>query len=136
MDSSIRLPGGFRIGLDGIIGLVPGIGDAVGLLISSYLIGKAATLGTSRPLLARMVANVLVETGLGSIPLVGDLFDFAFKANNRNMKLLLDHHEDARQVEKRSTAWIVLMIVCLLLACAVILTLVWLVLSAIVGILF
>ncbi len=136
MDSSIRLPGGFRIGLDGIIGLVPGIGDAVGLLISSYLIGKAATLGASRPLLARMVGNVLLETGLGSIPLVGDLFDFAFKANNRNMRLLLNHQEDAREVHRRSTVWVVLMVVFLLLACAVILTLAWLLLTAIVGILF
>lgn len=136
MDSSIQLPGGFRIGLDGIIGLVPGIGDAIGLLISSYLIGKAATLGASRMVLARMVGNVLLETALGSIPLVGDIFDFAFKANNRNMSLLLRHQEDAHDVRKRSIWWVLGLVLLLLSCSAALLYLLWLFLSALFGIIF
>lgn len=136
MDSSIRLPGGFRIGLDGIIGLVPGIGDAVGLFISSYLIGKAATLGASRLVLARMVGNVLLETALGSIPVVGDLFDFVFKANNRNMQLLFSHQENAPLTKKRSLWWMIGFMLLLLVCVVVVLSLLWLLLSALARVLF
>jgi len=88
MDSSIPLPGGFRIGLDGLIGLVPGIGDVAGAVVSSYIIVEAGRLGAPRSLLVRMGFNVLLETVVGAVPLLGDLFDFAYKANLRNVRLL------------------------------------------------
>lgn len=88
LDSSIRLPGGFRVGLDGFIGLVPFVGDAVGASLSTYIIVKAAQLGGSTFLLVRMMMNVLLETLVGVVPVIGDLFDFAWKANDRNMALL------------------------------------------------
>ena len=88
LDSSIRLPGGFRIGWDGIIGLVPVVGDVAGLGLSGYLVWRAAQLGVSRTTLARMAGNVALETAIGAVPLVGDAFDFVFKANNRNVALL------------------------------------------------
>lgn len=93
LDESVRLPGGFRIGADAIIGLVPGIGDALGLGVSLILISKARQAGATRGLQTRMLANVVVETAVGAIPLIGDGFDFWFKANRRNMNLLRDHLE-------------------------------------------
>lgn len=88
LDESIRLPGGFRIGVDGILGLIPGIGDMAGAIIGSYLIYQARQLGAPRTLLFRMLANTVLEAVIGSLPLAGDLFDFYFKANSRNLKLL------------------------------------------------
>ena len=88
LDSAIPLPGGFRIGLDGMLGLIPGVGDAVGASLSTYIVVQAARLGASPVQLLRMMLNVLLETLIGTIPVLGDLFDFAWKANERNMALL------------------------------------------------
>src|SRR6056297_126310 len=88
LDSSVPLPGGYRIGIDGIIGLIPGIGDAAGALLSSYILLESHRLGVSTRVLMRMAFNVLVEAVVGLIPVAGDLFDFAWKANHRNVALL------------------------------------------------
>ncbi|MDY6949403.1 MAG: DUF4112 domain-containing protein [Pseudomonadota bacterium] len=94
MDNSIPLPGGFRVGIDAIIGLVPGIGDAIGALISAYIINEARGMGAPRSVLLRMMGNVMLETVIGAIPLAGDLFDAAFKANTRNLALLAQYQLD------------------------------------------
>ncbi len=89
LDSSIPVP--FlrtRIGLDGLIGLVPGVGDAATGLLSLYLVAEARRLGVPMTTILRMLGNVGVDTVVGAIPLVGDLFDFAYKANRRNVELL------------------------------------------------
>jgi len=91
LDSSIALPGGYRIGLDGFIGLVPGAGDIIGALLSSYIIVQSARLGASTLVLARMMLNVLIEAAVGLVPVVGDIFDFAWKANDRNVRLVEKH---------------------------------------------
>lgn len=88
LDNSIPLPGGFRVGLDAVIGLIPGFGDAVGGLISAYLINEARMMGAPRSVLMRMTGNVLLETIIGAIPFAGDLFDAAYKANTKNLALL------------------------------------------------
>ncbi|HBG17903.1 MAG TPA: DUF4112 domain-containing protein [Desulfobulbaceae bacterium] len=88
LDSAIPLPGGYRIGLDGIIGLIPGFGDIAGSIASSYIIIESARLGASTATLLRMVMNVLVESVIGLIPFLGDLFDIVWKANERNMALM------------------------------------------------
>ena len=88
LDSAIPLPGGFRIGLDGIIGLIPGIGDAVGASAAAYIVIRAAQMGASTATLVRMMWNIILETLVGAVPILGDLFDFAWKANNRNIRLL------------------------------------------------
>jgi hypothetical protein len=88
LDNSIVLPGGYRIGLDPLIGLVPAVGDFFAATLSVWLIYDAARLGVSKKLLARMGLNVLVETGLGAVPVVGDVFDAVWKANARNMLLV------------------------------------------------
>jgi hypothetical protein len=89
LDKSIPIPGTrFRIGLDPIIGLIPGLGDAAGAILSSYIVLEAGRLGVSRSTLLRMGWNVLIEAVVGLIPLAGDLFDAGWKANQRNVQLL------------------------------------------------
>jgi hypothetical protein len=92
LDSAIGIPGTrYRFGLDAIVGLVPGIGDAIGAIFSSYIIFQAARLGASNAILTRMIGNVAVDTIVGEIPLLGDLFDVGFKSNLRNLSLLEQH---------------------------------------------
>lgn len=94
MDGALIIPGtNTRVGLDAIIGLIPGIGDAITGLISSYLIWEARKLGVSRWTLARMAGNTLIDTAVGAIPLAGDVFDVMFRANMKNMALLRRHLE-------------------------------------------
>jgi hypothetical protein len=88
LDNSIPLPGGLRVGLDAIIGLVPGIGDAVGAVISAYIINEARSMGAPKSVLLRMTGNVMIETIIGAIPFAGDVFDAAYKSNMRNLALL------------------------------------------------
>ncbi len=98
LDYAFVLPGGFRFGIAGIIGLIPGIGDVIDSLISLYIVSRAVQLGISRATIARMTLNVGIEALAGTVPFAGDLFDIAFKANRRNYQLLKNHMaEPARQ---------------------------------------
>lgn len=74
-----------------MLGLIPGVGDAVGLGLSAWLMAQARRAGASRWLLARMAANMGLDATIGAIPVLGDWFDFAFKANRRNLRLLQEH---------------------------------------------
>jgi len=92
MDSAVALPGTrLRFGLDPLLGLVPGAGDVVSALISVYMIHQARRLGVGKQVLGAMVANAAADALLGAVPVLGDLFDFAFKANTRNLMLLEKH---------------------------------------------
>jgi len=92
IDGAARVPGTrFRFGLNSIIGLAPGAGDAVLSLISLYIVYEARRLGLPRNKLARMLTNVGVEAALGSVPVLGDLFDVAWKANLRNIDIIDEH---------------------------------------------
>lgn len=93
LDAKYKIPGlGYRFGWDSILGLIPGVGDAASGLMSAYLIWEARRAGAGFGLVLRMIYNVLVDMILGSVPLFGDLFDFAFKANLRNAELLKEHY--------------------------------------------
>ena len=81
----------FRFGLDGIVGLIPGIGDAVTSTLTAYIIYEAWRLGVPAAMLLRMAANLGIDSLVGVVPLVGDLLDFGFKANRRNLRLLHRH---------------------------------------------
>lgn len=96
LDYAFRLPGGFRYGLSGIIGLIPGIGDIMDALLSLYIVMRAIQIGVPRVTLARMVVNVGIETAAGSLPFLGAFFDTVFKANRRNYQLLRSHVSGAR----------------------------------------
>lgn len=88
-DDRFRVPGtSFRFGLDSMIGLVPGIGDTVTAGVATYLVAKARQLGVRKRIIVKMLGNVAVDWVLGIIPLVGDIFDFAHKANRKNVALL------------------------------------------------
>ena len=92
VDAAFIIPGTrFRFGLNSIIGLVPGAGDAILGLLSLYIIYQAAQLGVPRPLILQMIGNVVLEVVGGSIPLIGDLFDVVLKANIRNIRILESH---------------------------------------------
>ena len=94
MDGAFVIPGtNIRMGLDGLIGLVPVAGDMIAGLISTYMIWEARQLGAPSWLIARMVANTLLDTTIGAIPLLGDAFDVMFRANMKNMALLRRHME-------------------------------------------
>lgn len=89
MDNAIRIPGtSYRVGLDPIVGLLPGVGDVLGLAVAAYPLIEARRLGVGKRVLLRMVGNVAVDAAVGAVPLLGDLFDAAFKANVRNLRLL------------------------------------------------
>lgn len=92
LDSQFRLPGvPFRFGLDGLIGLIPGIGDAVTGVMGLYALSIARQLGLPAGAQAKMIYNIAVDFVLGSVPLVGDLFDFAFHAHRRNWRIIERH---------------------------------------------
>ena len=88
-DEAIRVPGtNVRFGLDAILGLIPGAGDVAGGILSTFIILQAAKLGAPRSVLARMVMNVAIDSIVGAVPILGDLFDIAWKSNTRNAALL------------------------------------------------
>ncbi len=92
IDGVFRLPfTRFRFGLNSLIGLTPAAGDAVLAAVSLYIVNEARLLGVPGPLLARMVRNVAIEAIAGAVPIVGDLFDVAFKANLRNLAIIEQH---------------------------------------------
>lgn len=92
MDSAFLVPGlNRRVGLDAVLGLVPGIGDAVSAAIASYIIWEARQLGLPRWKIARMIGNVAVDTAIGAIPFAGDVFDVVFKSNQRNLRIIHEH---------------------------------------------
>lgn len=94
LDDAVRIPGTtFRIGIDPVVGLVPGLGDLLGGIASLYIVLESARAGAPASVLLRMAANVGIDTFVGSIPVLGDLFDFAWKSNTRNARLLARHLE-------------------------------------------
>jgi len=98
MDSLIALPGTrIRLGADAVIGLVPVAGDLLAGGISLYLIWEAKRLGASKLVLWRMVANTLLDTAIGAVPIAGDIFDVAFRANKKNVRLLQRHLQGRRR---------------------------------------
>jgi hypothetical protein len=103
LDTAIRIPGTrIRFGLDSVIGLVPGAGDLVSSLMSGYIVLASARLGVPPWVVMRMILNLGVDTLVGSVPLVGDLFDVGFRANIRNATLLERHVADPDTVRRSS----------------------------------
>jgi hypothetical protein len=108
LDDSIPIPGTpFRIGLETIIGLVPGVGDLVGGGFSAYIVLQAARMGVPRSLLARMGWNLFVDVIVGAVPFLGDLFDAGFKANMRNLALLERHVANPVETRRAGRLFIV-----------------------------
>ncbi|MEW6497613.1 MAG: DUF4112 domain-containing protein [Cyanobacteriota bacterium] len=105
LDNAIGIPGTpIRFGLDPLLGLVPGIGDFLGTAFSIYIVLEAARWGVPRPVLVKMVSNILVDTVSGIVPVLGDLADVTWKANVKNIALLEQHLELPPQ-QRQSTNW-------------------------------
>lgn len=128
LDRSIPV-GRYRIGLDPILGLVPGVGDSLGALLSLYVLYEGARLGAPGHILVRMAGNILVETLLGAIPVLGDVFDFVWQANARNLQLLKKHHAPGWRPRPLRAVWISVLIAALLIL-SVIIALAWAVVHA------
>ena len=121
LDSAIAIPGtGIRLGLDSIIGLLPAGGDAIGAALSSIIVMTALKQGVPRPVIWRMVGNVVIDTLIGSIPLLGDLFDVAWKANSKNAELLAQYEGAPEKTTTRSRGFAILVVLVLLLILAAI----------------
>lgn len=134
MDEAIGLPGTrFRIGLDGLLGLIPGVGDALSAGIAGYAIIAAARLGAPRSVLARMAGNVVLDTLAGAIPLLGDLFDFGFKANRRNLRTLESFLAEPQRTRRSSRALVIGIGAALLAVLVVVVALAILLARAVVG---
>lgn len=92
LERAFTIPGiNRKVGLDGMVGLIPVVGDVVGAAFGAWLVWEARNLGMSKWKLARMAGNVGLDTMLGAVPLAGDLLDFAFRSNTRNLKMIRRH---------------------------------------------
>lgn len=118
MDSSIGI-GRWSIGIDGLLGFVPGLGDLAGSLISMLIVGRAVRAGVPRVAVARMVSNIAIDSLLGAVPVLGDLFDFAFKANMKNVRIYQESLEGGRTTNARHWGFFAVLAAALLAVLAV-----------------
>jgi hypothetical protein len=123
LDEAVAIPGTTRrIGLDGAIGLIPGVGDVIGALLSTWIIIGALRHRVPLMKVARMVVNVLIDMVIGDVPVIGDIFDFLFEENVMNLKLLLRYRDRSRPPRSfKSIALGAFLIICFILAVGLIL---------------
>jgi hypothetical protein len=115
MDSQFSIPGTrIRFGFDALIGLIPGVGDFATFIISGMMVSMLAKNGASGFVLARMVLNIVLDALIGSIPILGDIFDVEFRANERNLKLMREHYLEGRHKGSAYKVIIPLLIILLL----------------------
>ena len=129
LDSRFRIPGTrIRFGLDFLIGLVPYAGDLISFAISGLLVLSMARHGASKSVITKMLGNVVLDTTVGAIPILGDIFDLTYKANRRNVRLLKEHYHEGRHT---GSVWKVLVpvLIVLLLLFALMVYLVYLLVS-------
>jgi hypothetical protein len=135
LDSRYRIPGtNIRFGVDFLIGLVPYAGDVVSFLLSGVLVIAMARQGASGKVVAKMLGNILLDATVGTIPILGDLFDLGYKANLRNLRLLQEHYEEGKH---QGSAWGIALAVglALVLLLVALLYLLWWLLDQLVGML-
>jgi hypothetical protein len=128
LDDWFRIPGtAIRFGLDGIIGLIPGLGDALGGILSCVIVIAAWMRGVPYVALARMMANLALDVIVGAIPFLGDAFDIAWKANRRNYALMMRHLHEPRRHTWRDWVFLLLLAIAIgAILLAPVLVLVWL----------
>ncbi len=113
LDNRFRIPGtDIRFGIDGIIGLVPYVGDVATFIVSGYLITILARKGASGMLVLKMLFNILVDGVIGTIPFIGDILDFRIRANTKNVNLMLEHYEEGQH---QGSAWWVIVLILLII---------------------
>lgn len=105
LDSALRIPGtNIRFGLDAVVGLIPGLGDAAGAALAAYFVLLAARIGAPAAVILRMLGNIAVDAIAGAVPVLGDLFDIGWKANLRNVALLERYLDAPGEVDAASRA--------------------------------
>lgn len=124
LDRAVAIPGSkrFGIGLDSLLGLVPGLGDLAGLLISSYIVLQGFRMGAPLTVLMRMLGNIGIDALVGVVPVVGDLFDIAWQANLRNVALLERHIDATPRGKRQSMGALALLGLALLALAALVIT--------------
>ncbi len=133
MDEKFRVPGtNFRFGLDPLINLFPIVGDLAGFAVSSALVLAMARHGVSRKVLILMALNVGLDSTIGAIPVIGQIFDFAYKSNSRNIKLLKQHYEEGKH-QGSGSGIIVTLVVILIIFLLVFLYVLWIILDWLIG---
>ena len=117
MDESLKIPGtNFRFGLDPILNLIPFVGDISGFAVSGMLVLTMAKKGVSNKVIVLMVLNIVLDFVIGAIPIIGNIFDFTYKANSRNIKLLKEHYsENKHQGSGKNIVAIVLVVLVIVL---------------------
>ncbi|MBE9004358.1 DUF4112 domain-containing protein [Fortiea sp. LEGE XX443] len=131
LDKAITIPGTeISVGLDPLLGLLPVGGDVLTLLFSGYIILEAAKLGASKATLGRMILNIIIDSLIGSFPVAGDLFDFTWKSNEYNIKLLEEHLKIPHNTQKVDTWFVLAVLFGLLLIGIVLITIPVLLISA------
>jgi hypothetical protein len=129
-DSAFRIPGTqITFGIDPILGLFPGIGDLVSPIFSLFLLWHGARLRVPKIVLARMVLNAAIDAGAGAIPVIGDLFDFAWKANAWNLALLEKHAMPGQRASSADWLFVIICCVIVVLVALIPILLLWLGLS-------
>ena len=114
------MPGtSLRVGLDPVLGLVPGLGDAAGALLSAWILIEGIRLGASGATLGRMAANIGIDALIGAVPVLGDVFDVVWKANLKNVELLEHHMTDAAAAGRRDGMFVAVVLGAILLLCGV-----------------
>ncbi len=112
LDSSIKVPGTDKsFGLDPILGLIPVAGSIAGFGFSALLLLKTVQLGASKRLLAKMFGNIMLDATIGSIPILGTIFDFIYKANERNLKLFREYHDEGKHSKSTMPYFIALTLI-------------------------
>jgi hypothetical protein len=115
LDKSVPIPGtSYRMGMDSLIGLIPGLGDWLGGMISSYLLWHAVQNKVPAVIVGRMAVNVALDTFLGMIPIVGDIFDIAFKSNEYNLRLLEQYNQLPQEAVKQNSLFMIVFFIVLL----------------------
>jgi hypothetical protein len=133
MDTAVELPGGIKLGLDSVLGLLPGVGDAISSAIGGYIVMVAAKMGVPKAVVWRMVMNLGVDAVVGVVPFAGDLLDVAWKANSKNVRLLEQALADPKAARRSSSwmlVWLALAVVLLAAGSAVV---TWLIIRAVAG---
>ena len=116
LDNALPIPGtSYRIGIDPLLGLFPAAGDYLSAALSAYIVIKAAQIGASSATLSRMAFNIILDTLVGTVPMIGDLFDAGWKANTKNLTLLENHLNSSPKSKKANWCFLLLLLGVLLL---------------------
>jgi len=118
MDEKFRIPGtNFRFGIDPLLNLIPVLGDISGFVVSIVLVLTMARYGLSRKVLILMLRNIILDSTIGAIPIIGQVFDFAYKSNSRNIRLLKEYYEEGKHQGsgKGILLWIALFLILFIL---------------------